>query len=314
MPGTVEFQSVTYHGDSMGFLSGLSRGYRAFSRQFDNTAEVIGGCIGWVTPWAIVLALALVITIFFGRRCYEERSVVGAEDLPAKEQLVARASRSHRQTTTTKPSPKTGRVLRAPDAAPLNTANTPRDSDAAETSTAPPEGLRERVELEVNTGASSVDTSETSRTSRAFGIDMMLQKIGQGETVDVHVRYDAKATNSERGERLMLCCVVSLVDGVVSLSRGRLTFKSNDGANDFSVPYEKIASLSDQSVASNRISLRVMLPKSTRDREYIKRLYLYNHAAIAPRSKSGPDDVICGSCDNSLDELYTLIKVLRKDR
>lgn len=167
------------------------------------------------------------------------------------------------------------------------------------------------VEPETGSAAPLNDTAETSAVAPVLSVDAMLQRIVNGETVDVQVRYDAKAVNSERGERLMLCCVVSLMDGAITLTRDRFTFESDDGTVAFSVPYEKIVSLSDR---SNRISLRVKVLNSTRSREYIKRIQVYNRAATAADSKSGPDEIICGSCDNSLDELYALLKVLRKNR
>ena len=54
----------------MGFFSGLEKGYKEFSRQFEAASESAGGCMGWLLPWSVigtvVLGLSLVVYLTCG--------------------------------------------------------------------------------------------------------------------------------------------------------------------------------------------------------------------------------------------------------
>jgi hypothetical protein len=56
----------------MGFFSGLDKGYKEFTRQFEAASEVIGGCLGWLFPWSLVAAVILVLIFLIQGQCRGE--------------------------------------------------------------------------------------------------------------------------------------------------------------------------------------------------------------------------------------------------
>jgi len=53
----------------MGFFSGLEKGYKAFSQQFEAASETAGGCVGWLLPWVVIAAVILVIILLVPLKC-----------------------------------------------------------------------------------------------------------------------------------------------------------------------------------------------------------------------------------------------------
>jgi len=333
--GRKDRQPVRYHSVSMGFFSGLGRGYREFSRQFDEATEAIGGGIGWAIPWSIVVAVTLTVSFAVWRGCHASGSSDVAQSNQGYERPVARRrssgpgsaqrarkSRASRDVATDQPSPsdKGNSAINTDTgtAPPAFTSPTPvPDTPQAANASAPD------VPAATEPDGSSIPSSDQplqipyiSTELADSKVDRLRVRITSGEDARFPIKYNYRAVDSRRYNALFACCgysAVSMVDGVISVSKNLVTFEPSGGAQGFSVPLEKIVMLANQPTMSNRIHLRVKVMNPRRNYEETKHYYFYHPRAVGVGPNRGPAAIVCNGCDDSVSQLYELLTALRQN-
>ncbi len=153
--------------------------------------------------------------------------------------------------------------------------------------------------------------SMSAASTRRF--ETMSAAIDRGEAVVINIKYNTLDPGTRnwftRGEGAQS---VFLADGKVVVSKTVVAFDGTVGGNDFALNPNKILELANQPQAS-LVHLKVAIKNKKGDKEDKRDFDFYNPAATA--YGQGPNGlglaVKCEGCDDSMNVLYELIRMVR---
>lgn len=136
----------------------------------------------------------------------------------------------------------------------------------------------------------------SSASANSADLVSLVAALERGEVVDFKIRYTDSAWTRSLAQQ----------DGLVTVSKERVTFQPTVGSIPFSVSPKKILELINEPQQANRIRLKVAIPNKKGDKEESKNFEFYHPGTFINGLRIG-----CASCDDSMSVLHAVLQKAR---